>query len=39
LGRKERHVTGAFYDKNEIEGFALKQYPNMSVKIELRKPI
>jgi hypothetical protein len=30
LGRKKRHVTGAFYEENEIEGFALKQYLNMS---------
>jgi hypothetical protein len=36
----ERRGTSLVHSMtNEIEGFALKQYPNMSVKIELRKPI
>lgn len=36
VGRKDRHGTGAFYDKNDTQSFSLKQSLNIS-EIELRK--
>jgi len=33
--QKGRHTTGAFYDKNEIQGFSLKQCLSMSVKLSI----
>lgn len=36
VGRKDRHGTGAFYDKNDTRSFSLKQSLNIS-EIELRK--
>lgn len=33
VGGKERCMTGAFDDKNDIQSFSLKQCLNMSVKL------